>query len=146
LFAALGSRHGVVFPSSSPIDFEPLEAHRSIDKIISTGAERAYLTHFGVWEDMTRGAELLHEGINHFETILQETKIKLKENVDTTDIQKWGEEKQVEFFLDLLSRDGIATKEHIEAINDILRCDIELNAAGLIVAAQRELRSKSTTE
>ncbi|MCL4420006.1 hypothetical protein M1146_08060 [Patescibacteria group bacterium] len=146
LIEELGANKGVLFPSSSPIDFEPIEAHKSVDKIISTGAERAYPTHFGVWEDMTRGAELLHDGISRFEGILQETKSRILEGTNEEDLQKWAEEKQKAFFDELLVGDGIDTEKHKEALWDIIRVDVELNAAGIIIAAKRELRSKKENE
>lgn len=142
----LGARQGVIFPSSSPIDFEPQEAHKSVDKIVATGAERAYPTHFGVWDDMTRGAELLHAGISHFEGILQETKVRISEGMNDEDLQSWGESRQRLFFDTLLENDGIDVAKHKEALWDILHYDIELNAAGIIVAARRELRSKRENE
>eukprot|EP01127_Copromyxa_protea_P011860 TRINITY_DN3025_c0_g1_i2.p1 TRINITY_DN3025_c0_g1~~TRINITY_DN3025_c0_g1_i2.p1 ORF type:complete len:271 (-),score=46.12 TRINITY_DN3025_c0_g1_i2:260-1072(-) len=73
-FKELGGKQGVLFPSSSPVDFEPDEAHISIEKILATKAERAYPTHFGVWEDLPRGAKMLHDGIDFFTEIMNETK------------------------------------------------------------------------
>lgn len=151
-FKKMGARNGIIFPSSSPIDFEPKEAHISVDKIIATGAERAYPTHFGVWDDMSRGAELLHHGIDYFEGILEETKGKLLkmeqgELVMTKDeLQQWGEERQRQFFTELLKSDGIEVTEKSVEVWDMLNSDIELNAAGIIVAAQRELKSRKSTE
>lgn len=142
----LGARQGVLFPSSSPIDFEPQEAHISVDKILATGAERAYPTHFGVWEDMSRGAELLHEGIRRFEEILEETKQKLREKMSDDELQKWEEEKQRTFFNELLTRDGVDVEKHKEALWDILRFDVELNATGIIIAAKRDMKTKKENE
>ena len=34
-------------PSMAPADFEPNEARRTVHRILDTGAERLYLTHFG---------------------------------------------------------------------------------------------------
>ena len=45
-FGALpDSMQDFLFPSSSPVDFEPKEAHLAIDKILATKAERAFVTH-----------------------------------------------------------------------------------------------------
>eukprot|EP01126_Amoeba_proteus_P004716 TRINITY_DN11563_c0_g1_i1.p1 TRINITY_DN11563_c0_g1~~TRINITY_DN11563_c0_g1_i1.p1 ORF type:complete len:331 (+),score=67.76 TRINITY_DN11563_c0_g1_i1:87-1079(+) len=143
LFKEMGSRKGILFPSSSPIDFEPLEAHKSVDKIVATGAKCAFPTHFGVWEDIPAGATLLHEGITCFEEILCETKQKLKNDFDEKHLQAWGEDEQIKFFTKILENDGINFSENRDKILEILKMDIQLNAAGIIVAAKRELRQES---
>ncbi len=56
-------KDSLLYPSTTPTDFDPEEALSSIDKILSTGADKAYLTHFGVWEDMRGGASQMKEGI-----------------------------------------------------------------------------------
>jgi len=49
---AEGKNGRLIFPSTSPVDYEPLQALKSIDRIVETGADRAYLTHFAVFEDI----------------------------------------------------------------------------------------------
>lgn len=49
-----------VFPTTTPTDFDPEAAHRSVDAIVATGAERVFFTHFGESEDVAAVAEALH--------------------------------------------------------------------------------------
>ena len=49
-----------VFPSTSPTDFDPDEAHKAVDRIVATGAQRAFLTHFGELTQLTQAAGQLH--------------------------------------------------------------------------------------
>ncbi|TGJ98792.1 MBL fold metallo-hydrolase [Leptospira langatensis] len=62
-------KDSLLFPSTTPTDFDPEEALLSIDKILNTGADKAYLTHFGVWEDIQAGASQMKEGIEAMRNI-----------------------------------------------------------------------------
>lgn len=56
-------KDSLLYPSTTPTDFDPDEALSSVDKILATGADKAYLTHFGAWEDMQGGAAQMREGL-----------------------------------------------------------------------------------
>ncbi len=65
------ARPGISFTlcSSSPPEFEPDEARISVQKILDTGASRAFITHFGQFDDLeVRARHLLHS-IDQLETI-----------------------------------------------------------------------------
>ncbi|MGJ4786726.1 MBL fold metallo-hydrolase [Leptospira koniambonensis] len=63
-------KDSLLFPSTTPTDFDPEEAILSVDKIIATGADKAYLTHFGVWEDIRSGASQMKEGLNVMRNVM----------------------------------------------------------------------------
>ncbi|TGK44667.1 MBL fold metallo-hydrolase [Leptospira andrefontaineae] len=63
-------KDSLLFPSTTPTDFDPEEAILSVDKILATGADKAYLTHFGVWEDIRSGASQMKEGLNVMKNVL----------------------------------------------------------------------------
>ena len=65
------TRPGVPFTmcSSSPPEFDPDEARLSVQKILDTGASRAYITHFGGFDDLPVRAEQLLRSIGHMEAI-----------------------------------------------------------------------------
>jgi glyoxylase-like metal-dependent hydrolase (beta-lactamase superfamily II) len=48
-----------VFPTTSPVQFDPAALHRSVDRIVQLDAEAVYVTHFGQVRDIARlGADL----------------------------------------------------------------------------------------
>lgn len=133
------SMQDFLFPSSSPVDFEPKEAHLAIDKILATKAERAYVTHGGVWEDMKLGASQMHYGIQQYSLIMQDLIAKIKDAerrnipLDEDVLHNHALAKMRQFFEEELQKHGLKHEE--PAIWDLLNTDIELNAQGLVVAA-----------
>jgi len=58
--------------SSAPTDYDPAEARRSVQKILDTGAEWAYLPHYGIHGDIERSAQVLLRSLDFLEAILNE--------------------------------------------------------------------------
>ena len=128
-----------LFPSSSPADFEPKEAHMAIDRILQTGAERAFLTHGGVWDDMNLGAMQMHYGIQQYSLIMEELIARIKDAearqtpVDDDALYNHALAKMRKFFEEELQKHGL--KHEDPEVWDLLQTDIELNAQGLVAAA-----------
>ena len=55
-----------IFPSSTPIDFDPSEAHKSVDRILAYEPDQCYLTHYSRVLIRPRLADDLHDGIAFF--------------------------------------------------------------------------------
>jgi glyoxylase-like metal-dependent hydrolase (beta-lactamase superfamily II) len=53
-----------IFPTSTPIHFDPEEAHKSVDRIMSYEPERLYLTHYSEVRNLERLATDMHKGID----------------------------------------------------------------------------------
>jgi glyoxylase-like metal-dependent hydrolase (beta-lactamase superfamily II) len=118
-----------LFLSTTPNDFDPDEALISIDKILSTGADKAYLTHYGEWSQMQLGAEQLRAGIKEMASLLDSA---ITNDVSDDGLQKFCEEKVREFFLEELKNRGIEKE-----IDGYIHLDIEINAQGIAYAAKR---------
>jgi glyoxylase-like metal-dependent hydrolase (beta-lactamase superfamily II) len=58
--------------STAPTDFDADAARASIERIVATGAERVYLTHFGELAAVKEGADVMIESINRMERILRD--------------------------------------------------------------------------
>jgi glyoxylase-like metal-dependent hydrolase (beta-lactamase superfamily II) len=68
-------RNGLfIFPSTSPTDFDPSAAMETLDTILATGAERAFLTHFGELRDMSAAREQLLAHLRFCERLYGEAK------------------------------------------------------------------------
>ncbi len=55
-----------IFPTTTPVQFDPEAWHGSIDRYLSYRPERMFLTHFGMVTDIPRLADNLHQGIDAF--------------------------------------------------------------------------------
>jgi len=55
-----------VFPTTTPVHFDPEAAHASIDRIVATGHDTAWLTHYSRVEGLSSIADQLHRLLNHF--------------------------------------------------------------------------------
>jgi glyoxylase-like metal-dependent hydrolase (beta-lactamase superfamily II) len=60
-----------VFPTTTPVQFDPVALHASIDRLMSRKPRRMVLTHFGPVEDLDRLARDLHASIDEFVRIAQ---------------------------------------------------------------------------
>lgn len=58
--------------STAPTDFDAEEARKSVRRLAEMGAERAYVTHYGHFDDLSAAAEQLLDSINWSEAILEE--------------------------------------------------------------------------
>lgn len=121
--------------STSPPDFDAEEAYRSVRMIEETGADWAFLPHFGSYPDLKQGAAQMIHALGLMENILNEA--------------VFGEVREEELDAFCLMRAGTATRTHLEwcKVSDIsfdlawLGEDIRLNAMGLAYAARR-MRNK----
>lgn len=130
-YPALQRKGLFIFPSTSPVDFEPNEARISIQKIMDSGAERAYLTHFGEVGEMSQAAGQLLGHLDFHEKLLDRV---VSSNLDDKEKLSFCQKELNSYFHEKLSLIGLGSDS---LLWDILRPDIELNAAGLVYASQK---------
>jgi len=109
-----------IFPPTSPIDFNPSDWLSSIDKLMSTQCERAYLTHFCMVENLKPLADALHRRIKLFARFAKQASDK-----DALNSQIKSH------FLDEVSATGCQLSS--KNIFKILALDINLIVQGLMV-------------
>ena len=127
-----------IFPSTSPVDFDAEEARKSIRKIATCGADQALLTHFGSVDDIGGAAEQLLAAIDFSDALLNEAQVSL---LSDDQLKAYCEAKLHARMANELGRRGISLRD--EKIADLLRLDLDLNAAGLAhVAKKRRHPSK----
>jgi glyoxylase-like metal-dependent hydrolase (beta-lactamase superfamily II) len=112
-----------IFPTSSPVQFDPEPYHRSIDLIMSKRPEAVYLTHYSQVRDIQPKGEILHRLVDaHADLALREKGAgasrheRLREGVKgivLEEARRWGSR---------LSDDRVF---------EIYGHDVELNAQGL---------------
>lgn len=55
-----------IFPTSTPVQFDPAEAHKSIDRIMACEPTQLYLTHYSRVRNVNRLAADMHKGIDDY--------------------------------------------------------------------------------
>ncbi len=126
-----GDTFGLVYPAlqrgvrfaiatTSPTDFDPVEARKSIDKVLSLGRRAACLTHFDAVEDLEEVAAQLRHWIDVSERLLAFEGDR-------------REELRREYIADAARRGLTLT----EADLTLLATDLDLNAQGIAFAAER---------
>ena len=113
-----------IFPTTSPIHFDPPEAHKSVDRIMACGPESLYLTHYSRIRASERLADDMHRGIDD----LAEIAIRHADSKDrTAEIEK----HMFEYFSARLDDHGFEGDE--DSRHTALDFDVWLNTMGLEV-------------
>ncbi len=123
-----------VIASSAPPDFDPGAAHESVDKILATGAARAYLPHFAVLDDLEGAAKQLRHSIDWMAAIVEEAAASDLDKGALTDFCITRMETETRAHLRWC---GVAD---LESDYQWFEADVLLNAMGLshLAAKQRE--------
>ena len=113
---------GFIYPSTTPVHFDPIEAHKAIDKIVGFSPKRVYLTHYGHVNDITSLARQLSDRLDRFLAIALEYKHKKNR---TNLIQK----EMLEYLLEELHSHGV--RQSKSSLKNIIEKDVILNTMGL---------------
>lgn len=120
-----------VFPTTSPVQFDPEAAHASIDRLMALHPEQAFLTHYGRISHLSQHASQMHVLIDAFINIVQQT----------TEIQD-RQPVIVKALQDLLLKQLAAHRCTLsrDAALSLLQTDIKLNAQGLEIWLEQTIR------
>jgi len=112
-----------VFPTTTPVQFNPIAAHASLDRLMSYEPDHAFLTHYGRISHLPRHAGEMHDLIDAYVAIASKMcdpilgrHAALVEELGTLLLQR-------------LTAHGCKLPR--EQIHELLRMDIDLNALGL---------------
>jgi hypothetical protein len=122
-------------PSTSPTDFDAAAAKESLDRIVGTGAERAFLTHFGEQRDLQGIAAQLHAQLDEYGAIAEEAHAS---GLEGDALSRFCEER-VQALFDRLLRERAPSGD----ARTILKMDADLNAQGVAFAVSRRRRREA---
>ena len=120
--------------TSSPPEFDPVEARISVQRILDTGADWAYVTHYGYFDDLAIRAEELLRSIDDLERIGREA---AATSLSGEALQAFCQPRVVAAFEEHLRGIGVLD---VAADMTWLEEDIRLNAMGLGFYAERVRR------
>lgn len=111
-----------IFPTTTPVQFDPAAAHKSIDRIMSLSPTRLYLTHYSQVADLPRLADDMHRRIDEFVSIA-------RRHADSRDRTKSIRETMFAYLEKELVLHGFGGDE--ERRHAMLDVDVQLNTMGL---------------
>jgi len=119
------TRRPFIFPTTTPVQFEPEALHASLDKLIARNADVAYLTHYGRVDDLPGLAAILHELIDEYVAMT------LAAPGEGQARQEALKQAMRDCLMARLRAHGCTLDETV--CRDLLANDIELNCQGLLV-------------
>ena len=130
VYPVLQSEGLFALPSTSPTDFDAAAAKASLDRIVATGSDTAYLTHFGGVQDLKAVADLLHAQLDRYGAIVEEAFASSRTDEENDAFCR----QQVDaLFDDLLATHGLDNPQ----TRTILATDIDLNGQGVAFAVKK---------
>jgi len=111
-----------IFPTTTPVHFDPPEAHKAIDTIMGFEPRQLFLTHYGRITELQRLATDLHRRVDDFVKLV--TRHADSEN-RTADVHA----SMYDYFIHEIREHGFTGGDH--AIRDIIGKDVVLNTMGL---------------
>lgn len=121
-----------IFPTTTPIDFDPQAMHASVGKLMAVEPEWMYLTHFGRIGGLEPLARTLLAGVD--------TLVEIAERHHDDDQRQQAMARDMQDWLVAAAREhGVTLPD--DALLEILAPDIELNSQGLDVWLTRRARA-----
>lgn len=117
-----------VFPTTTPVHFDPVEAHRAVDRIMACRPEQLYLTHYSRVSDLERLAAEMHAGIDAYVAMALE-------HADDPNRGEALEAGLLDYYVERLHAHGYRGDQ--DAVASAMSIDIPLNAQGLEVWLDR---------
>ncbi len=111
-----------VFPTTTPVHFDPREAHRTVDRIIALAPAQCLLTHYSRVNDVARLAADLHQCLDDFVAMAESCRQSATRTLDL-------EAAMFDYLGDRAVRHGVADDE--ARLRAIIGMDVKLNTQGL---------------
>jgi glyoxylase-like metal-dependent hydrolase (beta-lactamase superfamily II) len=111
-----------IFPTSTPASFDPVEAHKAVDRIMGCAPTQLYLTHYSRVTDLDRLADDMHAGIDAYQQIALDCRA-AEDRSGALDAAMY------DYLSTRLLAHGFQGSD--EAMRAIIGVDAALNAAGL---------------
>ena len=119
-----------IFATTTPVHFDPVEAHKSVDLILDKEPEQVYLTHYSRVRNLDRLAMELHQSIDAFVAMAQR-------HASDENRSESLRRAMFEYFVERLEQHGFTGDR--DAIWSILEIDVDLNTQGLEVWLDRQV-------
>jgi glyoxylase-like metal-dependent hydrolase (beta-lactamase superfamily II) len=120
-----------VFPSSTPTDFDPDKYDDGLDAILNTGADLAFLTHFGPLREIKRAAEMMKNYLNSMRNTITEA---LDQGLEGDVLKSYCRRIISEFLRIEVEKRGLTYSSELE---NFLKMDVKINSLGIAHAVEK---------
>ena len=114
----------IIFPTSTPVQFDPAQAHIATDRIMACEPKQLYLTHYSRVGGLERLATQMHAGIDDYVAIA-------REHAENDDRLAAMRKSLFEYYVRRLEQHGYAGGR--EMVRSVMHIDVDLNSQGLDV-------------
>ena len=111
-----------IYPTTTPVQFDPPAAHAAVDRIVGFDPEYVYLTHYSAVSDVARLASDMHRRLDAFVDLAVS-------NGNAPDRADAIEGAMRRYLLSELRTHGATDSD--ETLTEVLRMDLKLNTMGL---------------
>lgn len=111
-----------IFPTTTPVHFDPPEAHKAVDLIMREEPEQLYLTHYSRVGNLPRLARDMHRRLDDFVAIAT----RLADDPDRTNAMH---DAMFHYLKDALCDHGVKADD--DRLHALLDMDIQLNTMGI---------------
>jgi len=112
-----------IFPTTTPVHFDPEAAHATIDRLMSYNLQYVYLTHYSQRDNLEQCAQQLHHDLDQYVTLTQEASTH-------EHAQEHLEKTLYSYIHSRLIKHGYRGDD--KTAYSVIFPDIKLNAAGLL--------------
>ncbi|NOX69066.1 MAG: MBL fold metallo-hydrolase [Gammaproteobacteria bacterium] len=116
------ARGAFIYPTTTPVHFDPPEAHKAIELIMACEPQQLYLTHYSRVTGLQKLSEDLHRRIDDFVALVRGP-------ANDADRTAALHASMYDYFFRELREHGCTIND--EALRELLRMDVELNSMGL---------------
>jgi len=111
-----------IYPTTTPVHFDPPQAHKAIDSIMACEPQQLYLTHYSRVTELGRLATDMHRRIDDFVAIV-------RRHANSAERTAAVHADMYEYFLQQLREHGCNHSD--DALRELLEMDVKLNSMGL---------------
>lgn len=129
VYPALQQSGLFAIPSTSPTDFDAEEAKKSLERIVATGAERVFLTHFGEHRELAAIAAQLRAQLDDYGAIVEDAYAR---GLEGDALEAFCRERVRAIFDRVLGERGLGGDARA-----LLAMDEDLNGQGIAFAVEK---------
>jgi glyoxylase-like metal-dependent hydrolase (beta-lactamase superfamily II) len=122
-YRELDTRNGeFIFPTTTPVHFDPREAHRTVDRIVGLAPTQCLLTHYSRVTDIERLADDLHRCLADFVSMSESSRDSVERTLEL-------EAAMFDYLYERAVKHGYPADE--ERLRAVIGMDVKLNTQGL---------------
>jgi len=122
--------------STAPADFDPLEAEKTIRRILSFESDYVFLPHYGIHKEPKRSANFLLRSLDSMNVLIRTA---LEKDIPDSELMDWIYPRMLEITREQIRWCGV---QDVDSAMTWLGDDPRINSMGLMIAIQKKRAGK----